>query len=78
MMCGFTHGGLEQLNRRIENSGEIGCYFDQEEVQHLLANSTLVLVRSALQFLGEMERQEARDVVNARFVSLYSAQETIE
>jgi len=61
MMCGFTHGGLEQLNRRIDDNGEIGCYFDPEEVQALLARSTSVLVRTALQFLGESHRQEACD-----------------
>lgn len=39
VMCELTHGGLEQLNRRVGENGEIGCHFDPEDVQHLLASS---------------------------------------
>ncbi len=45
---GLTHGGLEQLNRRVGDKGEIGCHFDPEDVQLLLASSTSVLVRTAV------------------------------
>jgi hypothetical protein len=69
---GLTHGGLEQLNRRVGENGEIGCHFGQEDVQHLLASSTSVLVRIAIQFLGAMARQDACDAVSAKYVALYS------
>lgn len=71
MMCGFTHGGLEQLNRRVGENGDIGCHFDPEDVQRLLASSTSVLVRTAIQFLGAMNRQDACEAVSAKYVALY-------
>ena len=72
MMCGFTHGGLEQLIRRVGENGEIGCHFEPEDIQHLLASSTSVLVRTAIQFLGAMNRLEASEAVSAKYVALYS------
>jgi hypothetical protein len=69
---GLTHGGLEQLNRRVGENGEIGCHFGQEDVQHLLASSTSVLVRIAIEFLGAMDRQDACHAVSAKYVDLYS------
>lgn len=39
MPNGLTHCGLEQLNRRVGDNGEIGCHFDPEDVQHLLARA---------------------------------------
>jgi hypothetical protein len=69
-MCGFTHGGLEQLNRRMGDMGEIGCHFEQEDVERLLASSTSVLVRTAIQFLGAMDRQAACDAVSAKYIAL--------
>jgi hypothetical protein len=71
MLNGLTHGGLEQLNRRVGENGEIGCHFEQEDVQRLLASSTSVLVRIAIQFLGAMDRQDACDAVTAKYVALY-------
>jgi hypothetical protein len=72
ILCGLTHGGLEQLNRRMGDNGEIGCYFEQEDVRRLLASSTSVLVRTAIQFLGSMDRLDACHAVNAKYVALYS------
>jgi len=74
-MCGLTHGGLEQLNRRVGENGEIGCHFEQEDVQRLLASSTSVLFRIAFQFLGAMDRQDACHAVSAKYVALYSVPE---
>ena len=74
-MCGFTHGGLEQLNRRMGDKGEIGCHFEQEDVERLLASSTSVLVRTAIQFLGAMDRQAACDAVSAKYIALYPVPE---
>ena len=71
MLCGFAHGGLEQLNRRVGENGEIGCHFKQEAVQRLLASSTSVLVQTAIYFLGAMDRQDACDAVIAKYVALY-------
>ena len=71
MMCGFTHGGLEQLNRRVGENGDIGCHFDPEDVQRLLASSTSVLVRTAIQFMGAMNRQDTWEAVSAKYVALY-------
>ncbi len=68
---GFTHGGLEQLSRRIGGNGEIGCHFEQEEVQLLLADSTSLLFRIAIQFLEAMDRQDACDTLTAKYVALY-------
>ncbi|MHB1675472.1 MAG: DUF6988 family protein [Acidobacteriaceae bacterium] len=68
---GLTHGGLEQLSRRVGENGEIGCHFEQEDVQRLLASSTSVLVRAAIQFLGAMDRQDASHAVSAKYVDLY-------
>lgn len=72
MMCGLTHGGLEQLNRRVGENGEIGCHFDPEDIRQLLASSTSVLVRTTIQFLGAMNRLEASDMVTAKYIALYS------
>lgn len=72
MMCGFTHGGVEQLNRRMGDNGEIGCHFEAEDVQRLLASSTSVLVRTAIQFLGAADRKDACDAVTSKYVALYS------
>jgi hypothetical protein len=71
IMCGLTHGGLEQLNRRIGENGEIGCHFEQEDVQRLLSSSTGVLFRIAFQFLGAMNRQDECHAVSAKYVALY-------
>ena len=71
-LCGLAYGGLEQLNRRVGENGEIGCHFGQEDVQHLLASSTSVLVRIAIEFLGAMDRQDACHAVSAKYVDLYS------
>lgn len=70
-MNGLTHGGLEQLSRRVGENGEIGCHFEQEDVQRLLASSTSVLVRTAIQFLGATDRQDATHAVSAKYVDLY-------
>jgi hypothetical protein len=70
-MCGFTHGGLEQLSRRMGDKGEIGCHFEQEDVERLLTSSTSVLVRTAIQFLGAMDRQAACGAVSAKYIALY-------
>lgn len=72
VLCGLTHGGLEQLVRRVGDNGEIGCYFEQEDVRRLLASSTSVLVRTAIQFLGGMDRQDACHAVSAKYCALYS------
>ena len=72
MMCDFTHGGLEQLNRRVGESGDIGCHFKPEDIQHLLASSTSILVRAAIQFLGAMDRLEASKAVTAKYLALYA------
>ena len=69
---GLTHGGLEQLNSRLGENGEIGCYFGPEDVQCLLGNSTMVLVFTAIQFLGAMGRHDACDAVQAKYVVLKS------
>jgi hypothetical protein len=71
-LSGLTHGGLEQLNRRVGDNGEIGCHFDPEDVQLLLASSTSVLVRTAVQFLGGMGRRDACEALSAKYVALYS------
>ena len=71
-LSGLAHGGLEQLSRRMGGNGEIGCHFEQEDVQLLLANSTSLLFRIAIQFLGAMDRQDACDAVTAKYVALYS------
>ena len=70
MMCGFTHGGLEQLNRRVGENGDI-MSFRPEDVQRLLASSTSVLVRTAIQFMGAMNRQDTWEAVSAKYVALY-------
>jgi len=70
-MCGLTHGGIEQLSRRISDKGEIGCHFNPEDVQHLLASSTGVLVKCAIQFLG-IERPDASKLVSDKYIALYS------
>ena len=69
---GLTHGGLEQLNRRVGENGEIGCHFEQEDVQLLLSSSTSVFAQIAWQFLGAMDRQDACHAVIAKYVALYS------
>lgn len=71
ILCGLAHGGLEQLNRRVGGNGEIGCYFEEEDVRRLLASSTSVLVCIAIQFLGAMDRQNACHAVSAKYVALY-------
>jgi hypothetical protein len=71
-MCGLTHGGLEQLNWRVGENGEIGCYFEQVDVRRLLASSTSELLKMAVQFLGAMGRQAASQEVSAKYISLYS------
>jgi len=73
MLCGLAHGGLEQLSRRVGKNGEIGCHFEQQDIQRLLASSTAVLVRMAIQFLGGMERQDACQAVSAKYIALYPA-----
>lgn len=70
---GLTHGGVEQLNRRVGESGEIGCHFEQKDIQLLLASSTSVLIRTALQFLGAVAGQAASDAVSEKYVDLYAA-----
>jgi hypothetical protein len=75
MPCGLAHGGLEQLNRRVGENGEIGCHFEQEDVQRLLTSSTSVLVRIAIQFLGARDRQDACQAVSAKYVNLYPVPE---
>lgn len=77
-MHGLTHGGLEQLNRRVGENGELGCYFEQEDIQLLLTSSTLVFAQMAWQFLGAMERTDASQAVIAKHAALYSVAASAE
>jgi hypothetical protein len=45
---GMTHGGLEQLSRRINEHGMVGAHFEDADVQNLFASSTSVLVRTSI------------------------------
>jgi hypothetical protein len=68
---GYTHGGLEQLARRINEEGMLGDHFDAEEIQGLLASSTSLLTRTVIPFLQVMDRSDAAHAVSMRYLELY-------
>jgi hypothetical protein len=71
MLNGYTHGGLEQLARRIDSQGALGDHFEAEEIQSLLASSTALLTRTAIPFLNVMQRDHAADAVSLKYIELY-------
>jgi len=71
-MCGFTHGGVEQLIWRVGANGEIGCHFQQSDIQRLLASSTGELFKIAFQFAGGLIGKDAAEVISAKYISIYS------
>jgi hypothetical protein len=71
MLNGYTHGGLEQLARRIDSEGSLGDHFDPDEVISLLASSTSLLTRTVIPFLQVMQRVEAAHAVSMKYIELY-------
>jgi len=71
MLNGLTHGGLEQLTRRIGEDGALGAHFDPGDIENLLSSSTSLLTRTVIPFLQVMERDEAAHLVSTKYVELY-------
>jgi hypothetical protein len=71
ILNGYTHGGLEQLARRINEEGMLGDHFDPEEIQSLLASSSSLLTRTVIPFLQVMDRSDAAHAVSMKYVELY-------
>jgi Family of unknown function (DUF6988) len=71
MLNGYTHGGMEQLARRIDETGSLGAHFEPEEVHNLLSSSTSLLTRTAIPFLQVMRRDDAAHAVSMKYIELY-------
>src|ERR1017187_4742778 len=71
MLNGLTHGGLEQLTRRIGEDGVLGAHFDPADIANLLSSSTSLLTRTVIPFLQVMQRDEAAHSVSVKYVELY-------
>ena len=71
MLNGYTHGGLEQLARRIDSEGSVRDHFSADEIQSLLASSTSLLTRTVIPFLQVMQRVEAAHAISMKYVDLY-------
>ena len=71
MLNGYTHGGLEQLARRVDSKGSLGDHFDCDEIESLLASSTSVVTRTVIPFLQLMGRDEAAHAVSMKYIELY-------
>ncbi len=71
ILNGYTHGGLEQLTRRIDQHGVLGDHFELQEVQNLLTSSTSLLTRTAIPFLNAVKHDNGADVISLKFLELY-------
>jgi hypothetical protein len=71
MLNGYTHGGMEQLARRVDENGSLGSHFDREEIHNLLSSSTSLLTRTAIPFLQVMRRDDAAQAVSMKYIELY-------
>ena len=68
---GYTHGGMEQLARRIDQDGMIGDHFDPDEVASLLASTASLLTRLVIPFLQVADREQATHAVSLKYLELY-------
>jgi hypothetical protein len=70
-LCGYTHTGLEQLARRIQPDGNISPHYEDDEISELLNSSTAVIVLVAIAFLKALNKSDAADAIQDRYVGLY-------
>lgn len=68
---GFTHGGIEQLDRRMSVDGIIGEHFDSEEIRELIVSSAPLLTDAAIRFLEAIGREHAAQSLIERYGELY-------
>jgi hypothetical protein len=71
VLNGFTHGGLEQLSRRMDAEGTIGDHFDAEDILDLIKSSNSLLVETAIRFLEGMDRREAAQAIAKKYSELF-------
>lgn len=71
-LCGYTHGGLEQLTRQIGLDGSVQPAYEPEAVQELIRGATSVFVLMAIPFLQANQRGEAAKAVSDRYIAAYA------